>query len=362
MRYCVPMALHRGPLPAPGGAGRTGRGRARCHHGELLQGFFRDASGTTRPGLVTLPSPAPGVRAEFTPVATATGVAVRPPGRVKAARAARLALDAVAGPATPGGVLTLTGSVPPGLGLGSSTADVVAAVRAVADAAGARIDPHTLARLAVAAEAASDPLMFDDARPRLFAQRDGDVLELLPGALPPLLVVGCLLDGGRPVDTPAHRPPEPPPAVVDTYEQLRADLRAALAAGDPAGVARVATRSALLHRTDGEADRLRAAADVPGVLGVQIAHSGTVAGVLLAAGDDTTADRVTAALRGARFVPTGRFTAGGPARTAHRAVGGHRITDVLAGLRRGARHTGPASDGGLPSRAWQPSTPPPTGS
>ncbi|ALL78009.1 hypothetical protein AD006_26760 [Pseudonocardia sp. EC080610-09] len=292
---------------------RPGRGSAPCHHGELLQGFFRDSSGAARPGLVTLPSPVAGVRAEFRPSGTGTEVTVRPPGRVKAARAARLALDAVAGPGTGGGQLTLHGAVPPGLGLGSSTADVVASVRAVADATGTRIAPHTLARLAVAAEAASDPLMFDDARPRLFAQRDGDVLEVLPGELPRLLVVGCLLDGGRPVDTPAVRPPEPPAPVVGTYEELRAELRAALAAGDPAGIARVATRSAQLHRTDGEVDRLRAAVEGPGVLGVQIAHSGNVAGVLLAPGDGVAADRVTAALRAAGLVPTGRFTAGGAA-------------------------------------------------
>ena len=290
---------------------RAGRGTAPCHHGELLQGFFRDSAGAARPGLVTLPSPVAGVRAEFRPSGTGTEVTVRPPSRVKAARAARLALDAVVGPATGGGLLTLHGAVPPGLGLGSSTADVVAAVRAVADAADVTIAPPTLARLAVAAEAASDPLMFDDARPRLFAQRDGDVLEVLPGELPPLLVVGCLLDGGRPVDTSARRPPEPQPAVVATYEELRSALRAALAAGDAAGVARVATRSAQLHRTDGEVDRLLAAVGHPGVLGVQIAHSGNVAGVLLAPGDGSAAERVTAALRAAGIVPTGWFTSGG---------------------------------------------------
>ncbi|ANY08097.1 GHMP family kinase ATP-binding protein [Pseudonocardia sp. HH130630-07] len=303
---------------------RAGRGHAPCHHGELLQGFFRDGSGVPRPGLVTLPSPEPGVRADFIPATVGSGVTVHPPGRTKAARAARLALDAVGGPGTPGGVLTLTGSVRPGLGLGSSTADVVAAVRAVADAAGARIGPHTLARLAVAAEAASDPLMFDDTRPRLFAQRDGNVLEVLPGRIPPLLVLGCLLDGGRPVPTPAVRPPEPPAAVVDTYEALRAGLRTAFATGDAAATARIATRSARLHRTDGEVDRLLAAVHPAGALGVQIAHSGNVAGVLLAPGDGVAADRAEAALRAAGFVPTGRFTAGTGEPRPAAAAGGTR--------------------------------------
>ncbi|MEV1295871.1 GHMP kinase [Pseudonocardia sp. NPDC049635] len=293
---------------------RTGHGYSGCHHGELLQGFFRGPGGTPRPGLVTLPSPAAGVHARFRPDPELTGVTVHPPGRTKAARAAGLALRRVTPPGAPwGGRLRLAGPVTPGLGMGSSTADVVAAVRAVADACGAVPDPHTVARIAVAAEGASDPLMFDDPAARLFAQRDGVVVEVLGPSLPPLLVLGCLLDGGRPVDTPAGEPAVPAARLVDAYEELRDRLRAALAVGDPAGVAAVATRSARLHRTDDQLDRLLAAAEVPGVLGVQIAHSGSVAGLLVdPAGADpaVVVERADRALRATGLAVTGPFVVG----------------------------------------------------
>lgn len=293
---------------------RTGHGYCRCHHGELLQGTFRGADGVPRPGLVTLPSPLPGVRAEFRPDPAADAVSVHPPGRVKAARAAALALRAVAPAAgVTGGVLRLAGPVPAGLGMGSSTSDVVAAVRAVADAWDVHPDPRAVARLAVAAEGASDPVMFDDPAPRLFAQRDGAVLEVLGPALPPLLVLGCLLDGGLPQDTPADPPPVPPDPVVEAYEELRTRLRAAIRDGDPAGVAAVATRSARMRRPGQDLDRLLAAARAPGVLGVQIAHSGCVAGLLVDPRDDAagaTLGRAAAALRAAGLPVTGAFPAG----------------------------------------------------
>ena len=305
---------------------RTGHGYGGCHHGELLQGFFRGPDGRPRPGLDTRPSPVAGVHARCRPEPATPRVAVHPRDRTKAARAAALALRAVAPPDAPaGGRLRLTGPVPAGLGMGSSTADVVATIRAVADACGVVPDPRTVARIAVAAEAASDPLMFDDPAVRLFAQRDGVVIETLGPALPPLLVLGCLLDGGRPVDTPADAPPVPPPPVVDGYEELRDRLRTAVQRADPAGVAAVATRSARLHRTDGQLDRLLGAADEPGVLGVQIAHSGNVAGLVVdPAGTDPAAvlGRAARALRAAGLPVTGTFAAGSGAPAV--AAGVHR--------------------------------------
>ncbi|BBG00541.1 MULTISPECIES: GHMP family kinase ATP-binding protein [Pseudonocardia] len=307
---------------------RTGHGYGSCHHGELLQGFFRGPGGRPRPGLVTLPSPVAGVHARFRPDPEPVGVTVHPRGRTKAAHAAQLALRAIAPPGGPaGGRLRLAGPVPTGLGMGSSTADVVAAVRAVADACGIVPDPRTVARIAVAAEGASDPLMFDDPATRLFAQRDGVVVEVLGPALPPLLVLGCLLDGGRPVDTPAAEPAIPPDGVVDAYEELRDRLRAGLLRADPAEVAAVATRSARLHRTDDQLDRLLGAAEVPGVLGVQIAHSGSVAGLIVdPAGPDPgrVVERATRALRAAGLPSTGPFTVGT----------GVPVAPVVAGLRR----------------------------
>ncbi|MGW6979722.1 GHMP family kinase ATP-binding protein [Streptomyces sp. NPDC054932] len=267
---------------------RRGAGHASCHHGEILQGVFLDAAGRRCAGLVTLPMTGLGSRAEFTrrPGTPPEQLTVLPADRTKAARAAVLAVEECARRRREppcGGELRITGDIPVGLGMGSSTSDVIAVVRAVADSYGARLAPGTIARLAVRAELACDPLMLD-ARPVLFAQREGRVLEVLGHRLPPLVVVGCALGGGAPVDTLSLpvRPHED--TDVRAFERLRALLRRAVATGDAALLGQVASASArqgqrLLRHP--EFDTLADIARRLGAAGVQIAHSGAVAGVLL---------------------------------------------------------------------------------
>ncbi|MGK5637141.1 GHMP family kinase ATP-binding protein [Streptomyces sp. URMC 126] len=274
--------LHPADLDPP-----TGTGYAPCHHGEILQGVFLDGAGRRCAGLVTLPMAGRGSTAEFirrtgTPPEALTVV---PAGRTKAARAAALTVAECArrtGRPPEGGELRLAGDVPVGLGMGSSTSDVIAAVRAVADSYGLRLPAGTVARLSVRAERASDPLMLDG-RPVLFAQREGRILETLGPALPPLVVVGCALGGGAPVDTlslPAH---EADDHDVRTCERLRTLLRRAVATGDARLLGEVATASAtrgqrvLRHP---EFEVLTGIARRCGAVGVQIAHSGAVAGAL----------------------------------------------------------------------------------
>ncbi|GAB2874219.1 GHMP family kinase ATP-binding protein [Streptomyces mayteni] len=273
-------------------ADATGTGHAVPHHGELLQGVFRDGQGRSCPGLVTLPMPPElglGSRAEFTrdPAGRPEELTVEPPDRTKALRAARLTVAACAGrsPGTAGaGRLRLTGTVPVGLGMGSSTSDVIATIRAVTASYRVTFTPPEIARLAVAAENASDPLMLDD-RPVLFAQREGRVLEILGDALPPAVVVGCATGGGRPVDTLSLPADAYRAADVAAFERLRALLRHAVADADTALLGRVCTASATRHQRllpKEELPDLVAIAAETGAAGVQIAHSGNVAGLLFA--------------------------------------------------------------------------------
>lgn len=266
---------------------RTGRGWAPCHHGELLQGVFLDASGRRCRGLVTMPLPGPGTHAEFTPMPDVPldRLTVWPADRGKARRAAMLAVEACARRGrhrTCGGTLRLHGDVPVGLGMGSSTSDVLAAVRAVAAGFGRTLPPNEVARLAVRAEGASDPLMLDH-RPTLFAQREGRILEHLGESLPPTVVVSCLTGGGKPVDTLGLRGDDAGEEDVAAYERLRAMLRVAVAKADVALVGRVATESGRRNQRilpKEEFDRLCEIADRTGAAGVQVAHSGNVAGLL----------------------------------------------------------------------------------
>ncbi|MFC8085962.1 GHMP kinase [Streptomyces sp. NPDC057340] len=272
--------------PGRGPHRTTGTGRAPCHHGEILQGYFRDGNGHLAHGLVTLPMDGPGSAARFVrrPGSRPGEVTVTPAGRTKAREAAVLALRecaALRGREPGGGELTLTGDLPVGLGMGSSTSDVIATVRAVADSWGLRLPPETVARLAVRAEGASDPLMYGR-RPLLFAQREGRVLEVLGSALPPAVVVGCALGGSEPVDTLSLTAPVEDGDIV-YYAHLRRMLRRAVTDADTALLGRVSTASARLRQRvlgQREFPALKGIADAVGAAGVQIAHSGNVAGLL----------------------------------------------------------------------------------
>ncbi|MFD6891186.1 GHMP kinase [Streptomyces sp. NPDC059957] len=328
------------------GAPRAGTGQAPCHHGEILQGVFLDDAGRRCAGLVTLPMAGPGSSAAFirrpgaAPGArNVTGsVSVTPADRTKAARAAALTVAECArrtGQPPCGGELRLTGEIPVGLGMGSSSSDVIAAVRAVADSYGLRLDPPTVAALAVRAELASDPLMLGG-RPVLFAQREGRVLEVLGPALPPLVVVGCALGGGAPVDTLSLPVADVEDGDVRAYERLRALLRRAVATGSAELLGAVATASARRgQRVLGhpEFDVLTALARRAGAVGVQIAHSGAVAGVLFDPAAPGLRHRVRGCLRAldAHGIPATRtFTT---------------FAGTTAALPKEIRHHGPAPHG-----------------
>lgn len=261
-----------------------GVGHAPAHHGELLQGVFDDGNGRLVRGLVTLPQPAMGTRAVFHPSERHIGV-VGTPELTKVRRAALLALREFAThPATTkGGRVEITSNVPRGVGMGSSTSDVTATIRAVADFHGVALSREEVGRLAVLAECASDSIMIDD-RVVLFAHRDGVVLETLGRTLPPLVVVGCDTDpGGSGVDTLRLRPADYDAHDAAAFGVLRAALRRAVATGDVALLGRVATASARVnqrHLPNAAFELLLALSAELGGHGVQVAHSGTVAGVV----------------------------------------------------------------------------------
>lgn len=275
---------------------RTGFGHAPAHHGEILQGVFEDAGGTLRRGLVTMPMPGHGSHARFTPH-DRPGITVEPAGMTKSVRAAELALHHVfpTGDRPRGGALQVDHDVTPAVGMGSSTSDVVATIRAVADCAGIRLPEDAVAALAVEAEQASDSIMVED-RVVLFAQRDGVTIETLGMRLPPIVVVGCDTEGsGVGVDTLAHPVAAYDDDEIAAFRVLRTALRRAIVTGDPALLGRVATASSRINQrflVCGGFDELVGICRRTGGVGVQVAHSGTVAGVIFDATAGGLADRV----------------------------------------------------------------------
>lgn len=290
------------PPAGPGGPARplrVGVGRASAHHGELLQGVFEDERGRLHRGLITLPLPTLSTTATLWPRAQARGIRTRPAGRVKAARAAALTLGHL-GYRDVGGDLTLEGAIPLGHGYGSSTADVIAAIRAVAASAGRRLTRSLISRLAVRAETASDAVAYGD-DVVLFAQREGTVIEHLAGEYPPYHVVSLGPLGGCEVDTLRLPPARYDASEIGQFRVLRGLARHAVERQDPRLLGRVATASALISQRHLAKPHLAAAlrlAEEHGACGVQVAHSGSLIGILIEPGGSM-AERTAAALLGA---------------------------------------------------------------
>jgi uncharacterized protein involved in propanediol utilization len=267
----------------PAGA-KVGVGYAPAHHGELLQGVFTDDAGRPRRALVTLPVPGRGSVAVFHPSQHHWGI-VGTPERTLVRRAAILTLGELCRHPSPakGGQIEITSDIPRGIGMGSSTSDVTATIRAVADYHGVALSREEIGALAVRAERASDSIMIDD-RVVLFAHRDGIVVETLGYRLPPLVVVGCDADPGTRVETLRFLPADYDEQETATFRVLRAGLRRAVATGDVLLLGRVATASARINQRFLPKPALPALLDLcrrAGGCGVQVAHSGTVAGVIL---------------------------------------------------------------------------------
>ncbi|HET7464696.1 MAG TPA: hypothetical protein VFJ82_25865 [Longimicrobium sp.] len=288
------------PAAPHAGGFRLGHGEIHAHHGEIVQGMFHSGDGTVEHGLVTLPCPLFHTRAHFRPL-PAGPLTVEPGDRSRSRAAARLTLDAL-GRTGWGGSLRIESNVPVQWGCGSSTTDVLATIRAVADAFGRALEPEWIATLAVAAETASDSLMFGPGRAVLFAQRRGRVLLDLGGPLPAVRVLGFNTEGQRGVATLAL-PPVPYSAwEIEAYRPVLGLLRRAVEEQDPALLGRVATASTVLmqrHRPKRHMPELLGLAREAGALGVQVAHSGTVAGFLFEPGAGA-AERIEHARGGLR--------------------------------------------------------------
>jgi uncharacterized protein involved in propanediol utilization len=298
----------------------SGVGSAGHHHGELLQGALRWEREVVS-CLITLPvgsvgssaryvaEGAPGARPESL-------VEVVPVWKRKSARAAELALAFVGAPVA--GRLEIECSVATGVGLGSSTCDVVAAIRAVCGAYGVEVGPADVASLAVEAEGAADPIMFDGEMV-LFAQRRGSVLESFGSWVPPYEVLSIDTDPGGPgVDTLSLPAPRYTEADLDAFENMVGRARLAFKQRDLAALAAVATESSALNQRFLPLRYFREICDLAAeyrALGVQISHSGTVAGLLFDARSGVgpggaAIDEVTARVRSLGARPRGLLRSG----------------------------------------------------
>jgi uncharacterized protein involved in propanediol utilization len=272
----------------------VGTGVSIGHHGEIFQGVYVNGSGHLQRGLVSLMSDAFRAEAFFYPN-TSGVVSTEPAWKVKAACAAELTLDYCNAPLT-GGHLIIKNNIPSAWGLGSSTSDVTAAIRAVGSAFGYVLSPSVVADLAVRAEIASDPVMFND-RAVLFAQREGVVLEDFSQHLPPLEILGFNTDPA------GYKTLGAPPAryswwEIEAFRPLIGLLRKAVITQDPTLVGYVASASARInqhHLPKPHFEQLDVLTTQVGAVGLQVAHSGTVVGLLFDRAEANLDDRIAEA-------------------------------------------------------------------
>jgi uncharacterized protein involved in propanediol utilization len=255
----------------------VGIGQACGTFGELVQGVLPD----DREFMVTFPIDA-WTTARFRPTIHDREIHVHPDHKIKAWRLVRAALDAVG--YYGGGVLEISSDLPEGKGLASSSADLVAAARAVAAATGTQFDERTIETLLRDIEP-SDGVMYEGVV--AFYHREVRILSSF-GAGPAIVVIGH--DEGGQVDTNSHNRIRKPFDAADKreYAGLLAQIGEAIAAENLPEIGRIATRSAEMHAKarirPGFGDLRRACAEIDG-LGLVLAHSGTMLGIMLSADD-----------------------------------------------------------------------------
>ena len=197
----------------------------------------------------------------------------------KACKAARATLDYL-GNTGLGGRLWLDSPLPRGKGMASSTADVSAAIAAAAVAAGVEVSPKVVAEIALSVEP-SDGIMIPQVA--VFDHREGKVARTL-GEPPPMRV--AILDFGGSVDTQEFNRVDRN-AVLKRLEPRMTEavslIEEGMARGDPLRVGKGATISALANQELLFNPRLEAVQELSlrtGAVGVNVAHSGTVIGML----------------------------------------------------------------------------------
>ncbi len=177
--------------------------------------------------------------------------------------------------------LDLRSSLPLAKGMASSTADVAASIEATALALGKKLDEKDVARIALSVEP-TDGCFFPGIA--LFDHREGKLFEFL-GDPPPMEIL--VLDFGGEVDTLAFNRVDRTVLLRSLEPRFKEALemaRQGLKSGDARLIGEAATLSARTHQAvlhKPQLERVIQLAKEVGAAGVNIAHSGTVIGVLL---------------------------------------------------------------------------------
>jgi uncharacterized protein involved in propanediol utilization len=254
----------------------------RSHAGEILQGAVRRADGIHRL-LFSLPAPTLWTKAEL--IATpGQALTVNPLWARKTLSAARLLLSRLDLP-QPEAMIRLTTNIPVGKGCGSSTADILATLRALLVFLRITMTEEELAKLIVEAEEASDGSILS--RPAIFRHREGIVDQYLPGVLPNIHVVVIDAQPGEIVLTGPMQRARYSEDQLEAFSVLIARLNRAFRLGCASDFGAVATASARISQGFLPKPYLEDIITLvrrEGGYGVGVAHSGTIVSAILPSG------------------------------------------------------------------------------
>ena len=208
------------------------------------------------------------------------GIVDAPPDSPKAAQAVRATLEHL-GETDADARLSLDSILPRGKGMASSTADVAASIAATAAAAGRHLEPEQVAKIALGVEP-SDGVMFPGIS--VFDHREGRIARPL-GEPPPMRVLA--LDFGGVVDTLEFNSVARDKALKSQESRMSEAvslIETGLLRGNPLFIGKGATVSAIANQEvsfNPYLDDVLAFSAEVGGFGVNVAHSGTVIGILM---------------------------------------------------------------------------------
>ncbi len=168
---------------------KCGMGSCNGTFGELIQGVLNQ-----RPFLITLPTPNLRSEAIFTPDDSTNEITALVPENRKAVQACQKLSERLG--LRSGGVLDIRSNIPKGKGLASSSADITAALRAMADCYSISLTNSIISEIAAEIEP-TDGVMYNDAVVA-YDYIKGELIEEF-GFLPPFCIIG--IDCGGTVDT-----------------------------------------------------------------------------------------------------------------------------------------------------------------
>ncbi|MEU6895331.1 hypothetical protein ABZ934_26815 [Streptomyces sp. NPDC046557] len=262
--------------------------------GEILQGYTLGPSGFDH-FLFTAPVEELHCQARLKRegIPSTAALAVTPTDRVKALHAYDM-LSADLQRSTRGALIEIQSNIPVAKGHASSTADILAtALLCVSEAFPEAPEPmaHALALSVARRLEYGDYLLYPGIA--ACAQRSQTLLSTYRTDLR-WTIVG-VDEGGYVRTEEFHRERAEDPGKATVYEQLFRELDAALLAGDGEAAARIATQSAELHDDrlpKKSLEDLRTLRDDFGALGICVAHSGTLAGLIFSRHQSDHAARV----------------------------------------------------------------------